>query len=88
MFAELDEDGSGDISLNEFLKGMDTNESMAEQINKLLGNVNPKDIFLMLDTDGGGEITVDEFCEAMVKCVESDKPMELTRILKLTKPLP
>ncbi len=54
----------------------------------LLGSTDPTDIFDMLDTDGGGEISVDEFCDQILKCVTSDRPMELERIMKLCKDLP
>ena len=50
---------------------------------KILGDADPTTIFEMLDTDGGGEISVDEFCEQILKCITSDVPMEVERIMKL-----
>ncbi len=38
MFAALDEDGSGDISIDEFLKGMDLNPELSEEMTNILGS--------------------------------------------------
>jgi hypothetical protein len=46
------------------------------------------EIFDMLDVDGGGEVSIDEFCEQIVKSVTCDRPIELTRILKLVRGVP
>lgn len=88
MFLALDADGSGDISKEELINGLESDPAMKDQILELLGSADPLEIFDMLDTDGGGEISVDEFCENILKAVTSDRPMELERIMKLVKGVP
>lgn len=36
----------------------------------------------MLDYDGGGSLDTDEFCEGVLRASTSEKPLELTRLVK------
>jgi len=36
----------------------------------------------LLDYDGGGTLGADEFCDGILKSLNTDKPLELTKLLK------
>lgn len=80
IFHELDADGGGTVTLEEFRAAGPVLE------NKLLKYVaadSLSDLFLMLDVDGTGEVDIDEFCGEIVKVVSNDQPVEFARIMKL-----
>ncbi|CAD7964269.1 unnamed protein product [Amoebophrya sp. A25] len=83
IFKQLDEDGSGDISKQEVVRGLANNAQLKMDLEFFLGNHDPIDLFEMLDVDGGGVIAIDEFCDALLSRVTSSAPIELTRVLKL-----
>eukprot|EP00435_Cladocopium_sp_Y103_P015298 s4562_g3.t1 len=69
MFLELDEDGSGELSLEELLEAP---ESAQDQ-----------ELFGLLDYDGGGTVGVEEFCEGVLKASSAPPgAMELTSLVK------
>lgn len=39
-------------------------------------------LFQMLDYDGGGSLDTEEFCEGVLRASTSEKPLELTRLVK------
>jgi len=80
MFLELDEDGSGELSLDE-IEG--SPPEAQEQLQEIAGTDNLKELFEMLDYDGGGTVGVDEFCEGVLKATSSAPgTMELGRLVK------
>lgn len=79
MFDELDEDGSGELTLDEI------NSAPADVMQSLFEIAGTEDIptlFEMLDYDGGGTLETDEFCEGIFKASTSTKPLELDRLMK------
>ncbi|CAL1172250.1 unnamed protein product, partial [Cladocopium goreaui] len=79
MFLELDSDGSGELTLEE-LKGAP--EEVREQLKEVAGTEDIEGLFQMLDYDGGGSLDTDEFCEGVLRASTSEKPLELTRLVK------
>eukprot|EP00930_Biecheleria_cincta_P020981 TRINITY_DN15640_c0_g1_i1.p1 TRINITY_DN15640_c0_g1~~TRINITY_DN15640_c0_g1_i1.p1 ORF type:complete len:536 (-),score=113.70 TRINITY_DN15640_c0_g1_i1:61-1668(-) len=79
LFAELDADGGGTLSLDEVINA-------PEQVKTELAKIAKADdlpvVFELLDTDGGGELDVDEFCEGLLKMVSSEEPLEFIRMRK------
>eukprot|EP00930_Biecheleria_cincta_P099202 TRINITY_DN90846_c0_g1_i1.p1 TRINITY_DN90846_c0_g1~~TRINITY_DN90846_c0_g1_i1.p1 ORF type:complete len:622 (+),score=109.38 TRINITY_DN90846_c0_g1_i1:59-1867(+) len=79
MFLELDEDGSGELTMDEINAAPD---EIRDQLTEIAGTDDIQSLFEMLDYDGGGTVGTDEFCEGVIKATNSEKPMELTRLLK------
>jgi len=81
MFAALDDDGSGELSLDEIDKAPP--DVMASLI-EIAETDDIHTLFHMLDYDGGGTVGTDEFCDGVMKATDPDKPnaMELGRLLK------
>eukprot|EP00930_Biecheleria_cincta_P015500 TRINITY_DN12912_c0_g1_i2.p1 TRINITY_DN12912_c0_g1~~TRINITY_DN12912_c0_g1_i2.p1 ORF type:complete len:580 (+),score=111.74 TRINITY_DN12912_c0_g1_i2:42-1781(+) len=79
MFTELDEDGSGELSLSE-IEGAP--EAIREQLVEVAGTSDIKSLFEVLDYDGGGLVSTEEFCEGVIKATSSNKPIELDRLVK------
>jgi len=79
VFLELDEDGSGTLSLDEV-------ENAGEEVQAELAKIANTDqlpvIFELLDTDGSGELSVDEFCQGLLQMITSDEPLEFIRMRK------
>merc|ERR1712139_103943 len=76
-FYELDEDGSGSLSLEEILEAPeDTQDLMKEVVD--INNL--QDLFEFLDEDGSGEVGVDEFADGMMKVAVQDAPIELVQV--------
>ncbi|CAD7948948.1 unnamed protein product [Amoebophrya sp. A120] len=88
MFELFDEDQSGELTKEEMVSGLESNEDLKNELSFIMGTVDPESLFEMLDTDGGGKISIDEFCTQIVKCVTSARPIELERILKLVRDVP
>merc|ERR1711970_447330 len=40
------------------------------------------ELFKLLDYDNSGSISIDEFCEGILNAMDSDKPLEILRIMK------
>eukprot|EP00933_Yihiella_yeosuensis_P004341 TRINITY_DN10870_c1_g1_i3.p1 TRINITY_DN10870_c1_g1~~TRINITY_DN10870_c1_g1_i3.p1 ORF type:complete len:586 (-),score=124.87 TRINITY_DN10870_c1_g1_i3:184-1941(-) len=79
MFLELDEDGSGELSKDE----IDSAPAEArEQLIEIAGTEDLMELFDMLDYDGGGTVGTDEFCEGVLKASDTQKPIELSRLVK------
>eukprot|EP00931_Biecheleriopsis_adriatica_P053226 TRINITY_DN31125_c0_g1_i1.p1 TRINITY_DN31125_c0_g1~~TRINITY_DN31125_c0_g1_i1.p1 ORF type:complete len:463 (+),score=115.81 TRINITY_DN31125_c0_g1_i1:781-2169(+) len=79
MFLEIDEDGSGELSLDEIL---DAPEEILDSLIEIAGTDDIRALFEVLDYDGGGTVGTEEFCEGVFKANNSEKPMELGRLLK------
>jgi len=79
MFREMDDDGSGELSMEEINAAPD---EVREQLVEIAGTEDIDSLFEMLDYDGGGTVGTDEFCDGVMKANNSDKPMEISRLLK------
>eukprot|EP00440_Ansanella_granifera_P020052 gb/GFBE01021786.1/.p1 GENE.gb/GFBE01021786.1/~~gb/GFBE01021786.1/.p1 ORF type:complete len:562 (+),score=152.34 gb/GFBE01021786.1/:1-1686(+) len=80
MFLELDEDGSGELTIDEINAAP---IEAQEQLQEIAGTDDLKELFEMLDYDGGGTVGVDEFCEGVLKATSSQPgTMELSRLVK------
>jgi len=79
LFLELDEDGSGELSMDE-IDGAP--EEMRDQLIEIAGTEDISALFELLDYDGGGTLGVEEFCDGILRAMSSDKPMELDKLVK------
>ncbi|CAK9089730.1 Voltage-dependent calcium channel type A subunit alpha-1 [Durusdinium trenchii] len=57
-------------------------EEVREQLEAVAGTEDIEGLFQMLDYDGGGSLDTSEFCEGVLKASTSEKPLELTRLVK------
>ncbi|CAD7936633.1 unnamed protein product [Amoebophrya sp. A120] len=85
IFVLLDRDGSGEISKEELLEGLETNPEIEVELQHFLGNESPVQLFDTLDVDGDNSVGIDEFCDLMRERVTSEAPIELTKVLKIAK---
>eukprot|EP00931_Biecheleriopsis_adriatica_P060916 TRINITY_DN3659_c0_g1_i1.p1 TRINITY_DN3659_c0_g1~~TRINITY_DN3659_c0_g1_i1.p1 ORF type:complete len:650 (-),score=131.16 TRINITY_DN3659_c0_g1_i1:99-2048(-) len=79
MFLELDDDGSGELSMEEIDAAP---PDVRDHLIEIAGTDDIATLFDMLDYDGGGTLGTDEFCEGVMKATNSDKPLELSRLVK------
>jgi len=80
MFLELDEDGSGELSLDELLAAP---EAMRHELEEIAGSEDLTELFNLLDYDGGGTLGVEEFCEGVLKATSSAPgAIELSSLVK------
>ncbi|CAE7225333.1 CAC, partial [Symbiodinium microadriaticum] len=80
MFLELDEDGSGELSLDELLAAP---EAVQHELGEIVGGGDLTELFHLLDYDGGGTIGVEEFCEGVLKATSSAPgTIELSSLVK------
>eukprot|EP00930_Biecheleria_cincta_P018500 TRINITY_DN14396_c0_g2_i1.p1 TRINITY_DN14396_c0_g2~~TRINITY_DN14396_c0_g2_i1.p1 ORF type:complete len:728 (-),score=163.12 TRINITY_DN14396_c0_g2_i1:66-2249(-) len=79
MFQDLDEDGSGELSMDE-IDGAPA--EIRDQLIDIAGTEDIQSLFEVLDYDGGGTVGTDEFCEGVFRFKTSDKPMELGKLAK------
>ncbi|CAE6916220.1 Cacna1b [Symbiodinium natans] len=80
MFLEIDEDGSGELSLDELLSAP---EDMQHELQEITGGGDLTELFHLLDYDGGGTIGVEEFCEGVLKATSgAPGTIELSSLVK------
>eukprot|EP00929_Paragymnodinium_shiwhaense_P106997 TRINITY_DN72931_c0_g1_i1.p1 TRINITY_DN72931_c0_g1~~TRINITY_DN72931_c0_g1_i1.p1 ORF type:complete len:884 (-),score=172.78 TRINITY_DN72931_c0_g1_i1:54-2705(-) len=79
IFYKLDEDGSGCVSLDEFLS---VSEQDLKTLVKLTGLTDPVELFRSIDLDDSGEIGIDEFCDGLWHIVVAKVPIETRRMEK------
>lgn len=79
MFEELDEDESGEVTLDEIMAAPD---DVKQSLFEIAGTEDIQTLFEMLDFDGGGSLETDEFCQGVFKAASSSKPLELDRLMK------
>jgi len=80
IFARLDEDGSGSLSLQEILNM--PAEDLKDINSALPWEIDANELFDMLEPDDGGEIHIDDFLEGLYKLSLSDTPFYITRLKK------
>jgi hypothetical protein len=66
MFAVIDEDGSGNLSLEEFRNSLDNEEIRHELAALDIGKANCEEVFDMID-DGDGELGIEEFFSGLAR---------------------
>ena len=64
MFLTLDEDGSGELTLEEIDNAP---EETQQQLKEIVATDDLRELFDILDYDGGGTIGVEEFCDGILK---------------------
>eukprot|EP00440_Ansanella_granifera_P050368 gb/GFBE01054588.1/.p1 GENE.gb/GFBE01054588.1/~~gb/GFBE01054588.1/.p1 ORF type:complete len:535 (+),score=120.48 gb/GFBE01054588.1/:1-1605(+) len=79
MFQELDDDGSGTLTVDELTS---CDEELKAELMKYMNAESLVELFEMIDVDGSGEVNIDEFCDGISKLASSDTPVEFVRILK------
>jgi len=81
LFAEIDADASGSISLDELLEGYDSNQQMQNLYSKL--DITRDDIgmiFELMDTERVGELSYDSLIENLRMCQMEDTRKSLTML--------
>lgn len=82
MCREIDEDGSGSLSLEEMLEGCDTIEEFRKMMFTMdLRREDVETLFHVLDVDRSGEVSYLEFCQLLDSCTRRD-PAMLQSIIK------
>lgn len=79
MFAELDEDGSGELTMEEI---EDAPPGIRAQLVEIAGTEDIGSLFEMLDYDGSGTVGTDEFCDGVIKAANGVTPVEMSRLIK------
>eukprot|EP00931_Biecheleriopsis_adriatica_P055066 TRINITY_DN32480_c0_g1_i1.p1 TRINITY_DN32480_c0_g1~~TRINITY_DN32480_c0_g1_i1.p1 ORF type:complete len:544 (+),score=108.35 TRINITY_DN32480_c0_g1_i1:59-1690(+) len=79
MFHELDDDGSGTLTVDELTN---CDDELREELMKYMNAESLVELFEMIDIDGSGEVNIEEFCEGISKLASSEQPVEFVRILK------
>lgn len=79
MFAAMDADGSGELELNEIT---DAPPVLTAKLQEVSGMQDMVELFKLLDYDNSESISIDEFCEGILNAMDSDKPLEILRIMK------
>eukprot|EP00392_Amoebophrya_sp_AT5.2_P011714 g11799.t1 len=85
MFMELDADGSGEISKEEMVDGLESNPEMRIDLEHFLGALDPVQLFEVLNVDGEGQVSITEFCDHLCERVTSEAPIEMTKVLKIVQ---
>lgn len=79
MFEELDEDGSGELCMEEIETCPD---EVRESLVDIAGTEDIKGLFMLLDYDGGGSVDTEEFCQGVIRAAANEKPLELSKLIK------
>merc|ERR1712232_390645 len=64
MFEEMDDDGSGSVTLEEFCNSPD---DLKEAVQEIVGEATMEAVFLLIDTDDSGFLEIEEFLEGLLK---------------------
>eukprot|EP00929_Paragymnodinium_shiwhaense_P098654 TRINITY_DN6013_c0_g1_i2.p1 TRINITY_DN6013_c0_g1~~TRINITY_DN6013_c0_g1_i2.p1 ORF type:complete len:594 (-),score=94.64 TRINITY_DN6013_c0_g1_i2:271-2052(-) len=65
MFATIDIDGSGQVTLEELI---DAPEELKCRLKEITGSGSPVEIFQLIDEDESNSLAVDEFLDGLLKC--------------------
>ncbi|CAE7232821.1 CACNA1H, partial [Symbiodinium natans] len=79
MFLELDEDGSGELSMEEIDNAP---PAMRQNLMEIAGTEDIGSLFEMLDYDGSGTVGTEEFCDGIIKAANGVTPVEMSRLMK------
>jgi voltage-gated sodium channel len=79
IFAQLDKDGSGQVTLEEFA---DADESVQLALEKVCQTDDLVELFEMLDVDGSGSVEIDEFADQLANFGTTDQPFINVRLMK------
>ena len=79
IFEELDEDGSGELSYQEFVQAP---QGVQDEMHVLMEPGELEDLFDIMDEDGTGSVSHEEFFNGLILALVSNVPMEQLRIFK------
>lgn len=79
IFQKLDLDGSGNVTLEEFVNA---DKSVQEDLEKICQTDDLVELFEMLDLDGSGSVEIDEFCDQLANFGTVDQPFINVRLMK------
>jgi hypothetical protein len=81
MFMNLDEDGSGEVSLEEIRSAPDW---LRDQLKNVTNTEDIGEIFALLDDDDSGSVQIDEFLEGIFKASKGDvmTKLQLARLVR------
>merc|ERR1719503_141102 len=79
MFLRLDENASGDITIDEIKHMNDLDRLM---LGGMVENFDPEELFAALDVHNDGVLSIDEFCAGVWQVSHSQVPLEVKRTEK------
>merc|ERR1719487_1490582 len=79
IFAQLDKDGSGQVTLEEFAEA---DETVRLALEKVCQTDDLVELFEMLDVDGSGSVEIEEFAEQLANFGTTDQPFINVRLMK------
>jgi voltage-gated sodium channel len=79
IFAQLDKDSSGKVTLEEFAEA---DESVRLALEKVCQTDDLVELFEMLDVDGSGSVEIEEFAEQLANFGTTDQPFINVRLMK------
>jgi hypothetical protein len=79
IFQQIDKDGSGNVTLEEFALA---DASVQENLEKICQTDDLVELFEMLDVDGSGSVEIDEFCGELANLGSVDQPFINVRLMK------
>jgi len=79
IFRRLDEDSSGEVSLDELLK---IGEVDRQQLQQLMPMGDMKEIFNAIDVDESGSLSIDEFCHGISQASVSKIDPDMQRMMR------
>mmetsp|Transcript_46132 Transcript_46132/g.136327 ORF Transcript_46132/g.136327 Transcript_46132/m.136327 type:complete len:256 (+) Transcript_46132:1-768(+) len=79
--ASMDEDGSGELTIEEIEEGYDSNEDFKNTLQLMdIERDDLRTVFVILDSDKSGSVTYDEFCDSLHKMKTEEAQTMLTFI--------
>jgi hypothetical protein len=79
IFAQLDKDSSGKVTLEEFAEA---DETVRLALEKVCQTDDLVELFEMLDVDGSGSVEIEEFAEQLANFGTTDQPFINVRLMK------
>eukprot|EP00927_Polykrikos_kofoidii_P075087 TRINITY_DN7113_c0_g2_i1.p1 TRINITY_DN7113_c0_g2~~TRINITY_DN7113_c0_g2_i1.p1 ORF type:complete len:629 (-),score=98.49 TRINITY_DN7113_c0_g2_i1:6-1892(-) len=82
MFWKLDEDGSGEVSMQEI---HDAPQWLCDELKNMVHSEDLEEIFHLLDDDDSGNVQIDEFLQGIFKASQGGDVMQRLQIARLIK---
>merc|ERR1712113_446269 len=83
LFREIDKDGSGEISTDEFVHAMSQARFRAYFHHLQIHFTDPRQFFKHLDSNGDKQVDIQEFTQGCLRLQGAAKPSDVTELLHL-----
>eukprot|EP00929_Paragymnodinium_shiwhaense_P019917 TRINITY_DN1342_c0_g1_i5.p1 TRINITY_DN1342_c0_g1~~TRINITY_DN1342_c0_g1_i5.p1 ORF type:complete len:339 (-),score=69.73 TRINITY_DN1342_c0_g1_i5:318-1334(-) len=80
MFAKIDTDGSGEVSLEELTDAPDELRKSLMEIVGTKSTWSPEEIFEIIDEDGSGSLQVDELLNGLLRCSQASEIQKMQMV--------